>query len=48
MLKIMFSIPDRTDIEKCIITPEVITNSQEPRYEYIKPLNSRNKVANEK
>ncbi|HOE55731.1 MAG TPA: ATP-dependent Clp protease ATP-binding subunit ClpX [Candidatus Cloacimonas acidaminovorans] len=48
MLKIMFSIPDRSDVESCIITPEVVTLSQEPKYGYIKPLNSRNKVANEK
>ncbi len=48
MLKIMFSIPDRSDIESCIITPEVVTLAQEPKYGYIKPLNSRNKVANEK
>ena len=48
MLKIMFSIPDRSDIESCIITPEVVTLAQEPKFGYIKPLNSRNKVANEK
>jgi len=48
MLKIMFSIPDRSDIESCIITPEVVTLTQEPKYGYIKPINSRNKVANEK
>ncbi len=48
MLKIMFSIPDRSDVESCIITPEVVTLAQEPKYGYIKPLNSRNKVANEK
>jgi len=48
MLKIMFSIPDRSDIESCIITPEVVTLTQEPKYGYIKPISSRNKVANEK
>jgi len=48
MLKIMFSIPDRSDINSCIITPEVVTLTEEPKYGYIKPINSRNKVANEK
>jgi len=48
MLKIMFSIPDRSDINSCIITPEVVTLTEEPKYGYIKPINSRSKVANEK
>ncbi|HNW24358.1 MAG TPA: ATP-dependent Clp protease ATP-binding subunit ClpX [Candidatus Cloacimonas sp.] len=48
MLKIMFSIPDRSDINSCTITPEVVSLTDEPKYGYIKPINSRNKVANEK
>ncbi|MEN6445082.1 MAG: AAA family ATPase, partial [Candidatus Cloacimonas sp.] len=48
MLKIMYSIPDRHDIEKCIITPEVVNLSQEPQYGFIKSINSRSKAANEK
>ena len=48
MLKIMFSIPDRSDINSCIITPEVATLTEEPKYGYIKPISSRSKVANEK
>jgi len=48
MLKIMFSIPDRSDINSCTITPEVVSLTDEPKYGYIKPINSRSKVANEK
>ncbi|MTI95560.1 MAG: ATP-dependent Clp protease ATP-binding subunit ClpX [Firmicutes bacterium] len=32
MLDIMFEIPARTDLEKCIITKEVIANKEEPLY----------------
>jgi ATP-dependent Clp protease ATP-binding subunit ClpX len=48
MLKIMYDIPDRTDIEACIITPGVVNQSEEPEFGIIKPIKTQNKAANEK
>jgi ATP-dependent Clp protease ATP-binding subunit ClpX len=48
MLKIMFDIPDRNDIESCLITTEVVNLSNEPEFGLKKQLTPNNKVANEK
>jgi len=34
MLSIMYELPDRTDIAKCIITKDVIENKEKPEYQY--------------
>lgn len=47
MLKIMFDIPDRKDIEACIITPKVVDQSEEPVFALIKPMSQHSKAANE-
>ncbi|HNQ44430.1 MAG TPA: ATP-dependent Clp protease ATP-binding subunit ClpX, partial [Candidatus Cloacimonadota bacterium] len=47
MLRIMYDLPDRTDVVSCRITPEVITKSGEPQYELMKLLRSREKAAGE-
>lgn len=47
MLRIMYDIPDRSDIVSCRITPEVITNAGEPQFELMKPLRSREKASGE-
>ncbi len=48
MLKIMFDIPDRNDIESCLITTEVVNLSNEPEFGLKKQMTPNNKVANEK
>jgi len=48
MLKIMFDIPDRSDIESCLITTEVVNLSSEPEFGLKKQLTPNSKVANEK
>jgi len=47
MLKIMFDIPDRKDIEACTITTKVVNQSEEPEFGLIKPISPQNKAANE-
>ncbi|MDY0151947.1 MAG: AAA family ATPase, partial [Candidatus Cloacimonas sp.] len=48
MLKIMYDIPDRQDIESCIITPDVVKQNTEPAFGLAKPLPQSNKAAYEK
>ena len=47
MLKIMFDIPDRSDIAGCLITPEVVNTNGEPVFTLHKQLKNNNKAANE-
>ncbi len=47
MLKIMFDIPDRSDITGCLITPEVVNTNGEPVFTLHKQLKNNNKAANE-
>ena len=47
MLKIMFDIPDRKDIESCTITEKVVNQSDEPQFGLIKPISSQINKANE-
>ncbi len=47
MLKIMFDIPDRSDIESCLITPEVVSMNSDPVFTLHKQLKNNNKAANE-
>lgn len=47
MLKIMYDLPDRSDIGSCTITKEVVQDHSEPEYNYIKTLKNRSKAANE-
>ncbi len=47
MLKIMYDIPDRKDIEKCVITPDVVKHTGEPEYSFIQPISQQSKAANE-
>jgi len=46
MLKIMFNIPDRSDIESCMITTEVVSENTEPQYGLKKTLEKRSKASN--
>lgn len=46
MHKIMFDIPDRQDIESCIITTEVVKQNEEPTYGLIEPIKAKAKAAN--
>jgi ATP-dependent Clp protease ATP-binding subunit ClpX len=48
MLKIMYDIPDRADIQGCQISKEVVAGSAEPEFTYIKPVRAKAKVAGEK
>ena len=47
MLKIMFDIPDRTDVESCEITPEVVNMSSEPAFGLRKKMPDHTKAANQ-
>lgn len=47
MLKIMYEIPDRTDIQTCQITKSVVSESGEPVYTFIKPVRKKAKAAGE-
>ncbi len=44
MLKIMYEIPDRTDIQTCQITKSVVSESGEPVYTFIKPVRKKAKA----
>ncbi len=46
MLKIMYEIPDRKEIETCMITPEVITGDADPVYTFAPAVTTKRKVAN--
>ncbi|MDD4308821.1 MAG: ATP-dependent Clp protease ATP-binding subunit ClpX [Candidatus Cloacimonetes bacterium] len=46
MLKIMFDIPDRKDIESCIITESVVNQAEEPEFGLVKPIIPQNNAAN--
>lgn len=46
MLRIMYSLPDRSDVQACRITPEVISTDGEPVYTLIEPITSKRKAAN--
>lgn len=37
MLNVMYEIPSRDDIDKCIVTPETIKNNKEPEIIYLEP-----------
>lgn len=41
MLKIMYNIPDRSDIETCTITKDVVEGKAEPAFSLIKPIRSK-------
>ncbi len=47
MLKIMFDIPDQSDINSCRITVDVVKGKSEPEFGRVKTIKSRAKVANE-
>lgn len=47
MLKIMFDIPDRQDIESCVITTNVVKQIEEPVFGLAKPIKPRVKAVNE-
>ncbi len=46
MLKIMYEIPDRKEIEACLITAGVITGESEPVYTITPAITNKRKVAN--
>jgi ATP-dependent Clp protease ATP-binding subunit ClpX len=48
MLKIMYDIPDRTEIRSCQISPEVVSQNSDPVYTFIKPVRGKAKAAGEK
>jgi ATP-dependent Clp protease ATP-binding subunit ClpX len=41
MLKIMYDIPDRTDVESCVVTADVVNQSAEPEFGLIKPVTKK-------
>ena len=41
MLKIMYDIPDRTDVESCVVTADVVNQSAEPEFGLIKPVTQK-------
>jgi ATP-dependent Clp protease ATP-binding subunit ClpX len=47
MLRIMYSIPDRADIQTCRITKEVVLDKGDPVYTFIKPVRSKTKAVAE-
>lgn len=47
MLKIMFDLPDQSDINSCQITTGVVKGISEPEYGRVKTIKTRAKVANE-
>lgn len=47
MLKIMYKIPDRAEIQTCKITKEVITDKSDPVYTFTKPVGAKAKAAGE-
>ncbi len=44
MLTIMYEIPDREDVKKCIITPDVVRGHSSPAYELKTPIEKRRKA----
>jgi ATP-dependent Clp protease ATP-binding subunit ClpX len=47
MLRIMYDIPDRADIQACRITKEVVAEKADPVYTFIKPVRGKAKAAAE-
>ncbi len=41
MLKIMYDLPDRTDVESCVVTADVVNQSAEPEFGLIKPVTQK-------
>lgn len=44
MLTIMYEIPDRVDVKKCIITPDVVRGQSAPVYDLKAPIEKRRKA----
>jgi len=44
MTDIMFDIPSRKDVKKCVITKETITDEQEPRLVLSEPAEENNEA----
>jgi ATP-dependent Clp protease ATP-binding subunit ClpX len=47
MIKIMYDIPDQGNVESCMITPGVVSETDAPAFTFVKPLRSRAKAAGE-
>jgi ATP-dependent protease Clp ATPase subunit len=45
MLKIMYDIPDRGDVESCQISKDVVSAQAEPVYTFIKPIQNKAKAS---